>query len=316
MKKFIGVLAIILLLAHTGVMAQKSVSKSFTGIKKVTMNTASGSCKIRKSSDASVKVSVDFTYDETSYDPQMEQEGDRLVIKENFNRNSNSGRSQWTVTIPDDMQFSFSTGSGDLDIADLSMDMRARTGSGNLTFTNVKGILDGNTGSGDIELTNASGDLRVNTGSGEIRVEKSSGDLDLNCGSGNIRMTDNQARISANTGSGRIRATNIRLNGSSSFNTGSGSAEVTLGASPKYDISVNSGSGDATLNFNGNDINGQVVMRYNKRNGNIEAPFAFDKTEEIENGGNNITIEKSVTKGNGTNRIRVSTGSGTAALRK
>jgi hypothetical protein len=318
MKRIIGLVVLAFMLSSAGVLAQKTVSKSFSGIKKIRMNTASGSCDIRRSPDASVKVSVDYTYDTDRFEPRMDQEGDRLVIKETYRGNSGNGDSKWTITIPDNMSFTFSTGSGNLDAADISLDLNANTGSGNLTFTNVKGTVDGSTGSGDIELVNFSGDMHANTGSGNIRAEKCLGELGLNCGSGNMRLTDNQVTISANTGSGTIRATSMKLEGSSSFNTGSGSAEVTLASSPKFDVSVNSGSGNAELNFNGNAISGQIVMRYSKRNGRIEAPFEFDKTEEIDNGNNNndVTIEKSVVKGNGTNRIRVSTGSGTAALRK
>jgi hypothetical protein len=80
---------------------------------------------------------------------------------------------------------------------------------------------------------------------------------------------------------------------------------------------VNTGSGNAELNFNGNEIAGEVVMKANKRSGNIEAPFEFDKTEEIDNGGrDNVTLVKTAQRGKGTNRIMVSTGSGDAVLRK
>jgi hypothetical protein len=91
---------------------------------------------------------------------------------------------------------------------------------------------------------------------------------------------------------------------------------VILASSPKYNLSVASGSGNAELNFNGNEINGEIVMKANKRNGNISAPFEFDKTEEVENGDrDNVTIKKTVTKGKGTQRISVSTGSGDAILK-
>ena len=92
---------------------------------------------------------------------------------------------------------------------------------------------------------------------------------------------------------------------------------MSLAASPKFNISITSGSGDAELNFNGNEISGEIVMQANKGNGNIQAPFGFDKTEEIDNGGkNNITVKKTVAKGGGSNLIKISTGSGNAVLTK
>lgn len=98
------------------------------------------------------------------------------------------------------------------------------------------------------------------------------------------------------------------------FNTGSGDVYVGLSGSLKHDISVNSGSGDSVLDFNGNDINGTVVMTANKRNGEIHAPFAFDKEEEIDNGSGHSTIKKTAVLGDGVVQIKVGTGSGDARI--
>jgi hypothetical protein len=80
---------------------------------------------------------------------------------------------------------------------------------------------------------------------------------------------------------------------------------------------LTSGSGDAELHFNGNEIAGEIVMQANKKNGRIDAPFAFDKTEEIDDNDNDhVTVKKTVVKGSATPLVRISTGSGTAALTK
>jgi DUF4097 and DUF4098 domain-containing protein YvlB len=148
-------------------------------------------------------------------------------------------------------------------------------------------------------------------------VRDSEGDIDLNCGSGDIKLSQTRAFFAVNTGSGNVSADKITINGSSRFNTGSGRARIGLAATPKFDLSVNSGSGDAELNFNGNEIAGEIVMKASKRDGSISAPFEFDRTEEIDNGGrNNVTIVKTAQIGKATNRITVSTGSGEAVLRK
>ena len=125
----------------------------------------------------------------------------------------------------------------------------------------------------------------------------------------------NQKRRDANVGSGDIEAVRVSIRGRSSFNTGSGDVEVELSKPTDYDLSVNSGSGDATLDFGGNAIEGTVVMKANKRNGSIKAPFDFDSSEEIDNG--NSTVVKK-TKKLGTNNIdiKVGTGSGTAKILK
>ena len=316
MKKYLlSIFTICFALMAGIVSAQSALNKSFNGVKKIKINTASGSCEITRSKDASVGVNVEHTYD-SRFEPRMEMEDDHLVIKEVFNGNQFHGYSKWKLTVPDNISIDFSTGSGDFTAGEISLDLDATTGSGNLTFTKVKGKVEGSTGSGDVELIFFDGDADLNTGSGNMNVENSRGDLSLNCGSGNIKLNDNQAVISANTGSGSIDARNLVLKGSSKFNTGSGDAEVGLASTPTYDLSVNSGSGDAQLNFNGNEIKGEIVMQASKRNGKIDAPFEFDKTEEINNWGDNVTVKKTAVKGNASNRISVSTGSGSAVLKK
>jgi DUF4097 and DUF4098 domain-containing protein YvlB len=295
---------------------QNKLNKSFSGIKKIRMNTASGDCKIQKSSSTSVTVNLNHTFDDPNYQPTAEQDGDRLVIKETFRGNNSSGSSTWTLSVPDGIEITFNTGSGNLEVSGLNLTMDITTGSGDLFFTNIKGDIDGTTGSGNIELDNTSGKIKTNTGSGNIRVLKSHGEISVNCGSGNVKVSDSQATFTANTGSGDITARNLVIDGSSRFNTGSGSAEVVLGATPKFDLSVNSGSGDAELNFNGNEIKGEIVMKASKKHGKIIAPFEFDKTEETNEWGDNTVIEKTTVKGNAANRISVGTGSGTATLKQ
>jgi hypothetical protein len=309
-------LIICVVLVSSGLLAQNVVNKSFKNVKKIKINTASGSCSLVKSKDATVTVDLQHTYEGDRYEPRMEMEGDRLVIKEVFHRNSASGSSNWKLAVPDGLPIQFSTGSGDLEVNDLSVDIDASTGSGDLIFNKVKGKVKGSTGSGDVELSYFTGDIQLNTGSGNMQIRNSGGDISLNCGSGNLKLSDNKAVISANTGSGSIDARNLVLEGSSKFNTGSGDAEISLSATPAYDLAVNSGSGDAQLNFNGNDVKGEVVMQANKKNGRIVAPFEFDKTEEVNNWGDNIMVKKTAVKGSSNTRILVSTGSGSAILRK
>jgi hypothetical protein len=88
---------------------------------------------------------------------------------------------------------------------------------------------------------------------------------------------------------------------------------VSLSQGLEHDISVNSGSGDAVLDLNGNEISGLVIMTADKRQGEIHAPFPFDKEEEIDNGGS-TTIKKTARLGNESVEIRIGTGSGNARI--
>jgi hypothetical protein len=295
---------------------EKTVEKTFSNVKNIRLNTSSGDITLKKGSGAGVKVVLKYTYSDSDYKPVFEQTETRLKIKEDFSSGNNSGSSNWTLEIPDNMDLDINTGSGDITANGLALEIKSNTGSGDIMLTAVKGELDFNTGSGDIEIDQADGDIKLNTGSGGVRASNGTGNYSINAGSGTIRLDQLKGDLGINTGSGNINAKGITLTGSSSFNTGSGDATVTLAASPEYNISVNSGSGDSKLNFNGNAISGEVIMSANKRGGNIVAPFPFDKEETIDEGNSNARIQKTAKLGNKTIAIKVGTGSGTAEIAK
>ena len=85
------------------------------------MNTASGDCKISKNSSSAVTVSLKHTYEAGRYTPVIEQQGDLLTIKEEFKSGNNSGQSTWTLTVPDDVDITVTSGSGDIEAGDLTV---------------------------------------------------------------------------------------------------------------------------------------------------------------------------------------------------
>lgn len=304
------------MLVPDSLLAQKKLSKTFSGIKNIRMNTASGNCVIRKSTDSRVTVDLTYSFGEDAYEPVITQEGDRLVIKEKFHGHSSRGSADWMLTVPDNLDIEFSTGSGNIDATDLVLRLKATTGSGNYDLIGVSGEVKLNTGSGNIDLENTKGIVDATSGSGHFRVSKSSGEMTLTTGSGNPKLMDCKGSFRVTTGSGNINGSNISVDGSSSFTTGSGNAEVALASTPQHDLSITSGSGDAVLNFNGNEIKGEIVMKASKKHGEINAPFAFDKTEEISQWKDEVTVQKTVVKGSATPHISISTGSGDATLKK
>lgn len=315
MKLKITLLAVLI----TGALfAQQKITKTFEGIDRITIGTGSSDCVVKKSNNNTVTVEVLHYYDK--YEPSIEQNGSTLRIKEN-NRNGSGWRSYgekspvWTISVPDDIDFKYSTGSGDFMASDLNMELDVNAGSGDILLKNMKGDVVSNTGSGDMSLGGFDGYLSANTGSGDLEISDVKGDIKLNCGSGDIDIRDLEGSVSANVGSGDIEADNVIVNNESSFNSGSGDVEVGLSSSPTASLSVNSGSGNAELDYNGNDIKGTIVMKANKRNGDIRAPFDFDTTEEIDK--YNQTMVKKTKKMDNTNiEIRIGTGSGTASIER
>jgi len=90
---------------------------------------------------------------------------------------------------------------------------------------------------------------------------------------------------------------------------------VQLAAPLASDISVNSGTSNATLSFNGQLISGNFEMECEERRGKIIAPFPFDTEETYRQGGQTM-IRKTARIGNSDNNIHVSSGTGKAVVKE
>lgn len=310
-------LTFLLLFSAFSVLAQTRETSNFEGIEDIRLTTASGSAKIIKGSGNSVKVTLEYTYDEDDYEFDMEKRGTSLNLEETFRSNRSSGRSNWTLEIPDGLEVRFTTGSGNLEVDGLDLEIKSNLGSGSVLITDTKGYFRIATGSGDHEIDNHEGDLDLTTGSGDIEVSDASGDLEFTTGSGDITVSQVKGDVTASVGSGGINARNIELVRSGRFSSGSGDVKVSLNADTEASISLASGSGDAVLSFGGSTINATITMEASERYGRIIAPFEFDDEEIIErSGNNNNTIRKTVKLGNGKADIRIATGSGIAEVKK
>jgi len=289
--------AIGILAGITSVSGQERITKTYEGVDEIEISVSSGSAIFKKSSTNKITIELEHTFD-IEYNPTFRKDGSKLDINDkNIVRNRNySGSSTWTFTIPDNLEVEFETGSGDAEIADLTIEFDMSSGSGDFDISNSDGEIEISTGSGDIEASNVKGDLEFSTGSGDIDLDKV------------------VAAIDASTGSGNVDGTDIELSDRSSFSSGSGDVEVALAKSANFDISVSSGSGDAALNFGGNKIDGVLVMEINKDRGRIRTPFDFDTEEEIDQGRNNIKVRKTKKFGSKDIQIRISSGSGTAEI--
>jgi hypothetical protein len=88
-----------------------------------------------------------------------------------------------------------------------------------------------------------------------------------------------------------------------------------LAKTPVEDIAVSSASGNATLNYNGNPVEGHFELSVREDDGEIVCPFDIDKERRIERGGDDYIV-KSFTKGHDSPRIKISSASGRAELKK
>jgi DUF4097 and DUF4098 domain-containing protein YvlB len=307
----------IMMAMSIGLQAQdKIINKSFDGIKKITLNIASGDCQFVKGNSDKVEARLVYSYDDEDYEPIFKQEGSTLTLKEKFRKNNSSrGNSDWKLTIPDGIEISLVAGSGNLDINNIDVTVKSNTGSGDVNLSNITGSVNINSGSGEVSIDYFKGQLTINTGSGDVDLSDSDGKFKINVGSGGIDVNKLSGAFRINVGSGDIDANNMSLTAASMFNSGSGDVKVILKSALKNDISVNSGSGNATLDFNGLEIKGEITMKANKRHGDISAPFKFDNVTE-EKSGNQTIVKKTTVIGSDSPKIKIATGSGRASIEK
>jgi DUF4097 and DUF4098 domain-containing protein YvlB len=224
--------------------AQNSLTQSFNGVKELKLALTLGNCKITRSSTQEVRVVVEHTFKNTLLEPQLEQKGNLLLIKEIVKQGRLDGEVTWTLAVPDNVSIVF------------------------------------NTGSGDFEAEAISTSMHITTGSGDISVS------------------------------------NLTLTGSGRFTSGSGNVNITVAASPKFDLELTSGSGDARLDFNHHQIEGKVIMATTEK-GKVYAPFGFDTIEKAETTDTSLPmVVRTIVKGSPANRISISTGTGEAIIKE
>lgn len=224
-------------------MAQTEIEKEFEGITIIDISTVSGSCAIIESSDEHVHIRLKYQYKRANtFKPIFRQDNNVLRLEEKMT-GSNSGNSNWEISVPTLKEIKFNSASG------------------SISLTSIKGKFEINTASGDVD------------------------------------------------------GINLWLSGSSTFSSASGSVNISVKETPKFQLSASSASGDATIDFNQNPIIGLVEMKARVKLGKIVCPFKFDAEKETEYGGQkywtkSFQIEKK------TPLIKIHTASGKAVLKK
>lgn len=335
-----------------GFMVQaKVVEKSFKGVTKIKLITVSGDCTVEKGPGKKVSVSVQYDYPEDRFSPLFEQQGDLLILKEDFKKSTHSGKSTWVLKVPKDTDLEIKSASGNMTISGLTGSVEAKAASGDIKGLNLKGTVYLKCASGNIQLADFKGEADIVNASGDLTIKNAAGNLSLKCATGNVEAENLSDKITIKNATGDINGKNLRgditlkvatgdivckesqgsfivkaamgdimfkdliVKKESVFKIASGSIKVSLGATPKHNITLATASGDATLSYNGNPIKGQFQFSIIKGKGKISAPFKFDKEEEYEKWGKTY-VKKSFSKGGKSPLIIIKSASGKVTLKK
>lgn len=275
---------------------KKEIDKTFENKEKVKIDLVLGDCLIKLSPDNEIHVHLVYSYDDEYFEAKFNEKSSSLVIREKFHGQNGDGFSRWTISIPE------------------KSDVEIETATGDVNLEGVNGKYEGSSGTGSIEVLDAKGEFELSSGTGSVIVERSEGEFDLNSGTGRVKIDNCKGEFDANSGTGRVRAHDITIEGEGEFNSGTGDVEVSRPKGQDFDLSVNSGTNDATVDMDGLPIEGYYEFTASARSGDIDCPIDFDTEEEYDDGGD--TMRKTFTRGKKSPRYYISTGTGTAELKR
>ena len=135
------------------------------------------------------------------------------------------------LSVPETMELTLDTVSGDVRVGRLAADLSVDTGSGDVALGTIAGSdIEVNTGSGNVRAQSLAGSVEIDTGSGDIEIDRIVGSLEADTGSGSllVRAAD-AARIDADTGSGDI---DLAFAAVGDTEVSSGSGDITFHVSP------------------------------------------------------------------------------------
>ena len=340
--------AIIAISANT--FAQKEVKKTFGSKEKIKISTVSGDCIISKSENEQIQVKLTYSYPDDCFEFEVSDEGNYIRIKEEFDGKC-SGDSRWEISLPENTNVEYNSASGNLELSDIKKGLEANTASGNMKLSGIAGEIELNTASGNISIEKSSGEIKINSASGDIKLNAISGIMKistasgsinaiqisndytfnvasgsisinhsrgkgiLNSASGDISLNNSTGIFNLKAASGNISAEMIELSGNSEMATASGAVLLKLAKTPAHNLSLSAASGDVTLDYGGNEINGYFEFMARKEKGRIISPIKFDKEETVRIDGNDFD-KKMFTRGSSTPVILLKTSSGTVKLIK
>jgi DUF4097 and DUF4098 domain-containing protein YvlB len=190
------------------------------------------------SGDASARIR------EIEKNPPVEQTGNSIRLgrfaDETIARNISIS---YDVTVPAQTAVNATTGSGSIEIGDLSGPVDANTGSGSVTVGRIAGQVTASTGSGGVTVAGA-GSMNARTGSGSIRGSAVAGAVTASSGSGSVRIAlSGKGDVDVSSSSGSVEVTGV--DGAARVSASSGSVVVEGRTTGPWD--VHSSSGGVTL---------------------------------------------------------------------
>lgn len=162
-----------------------------------------------------------------------------------FGNWSNRVAVDFVVTVPKAYNLKVSTSGGDIAVADLKGDVRARTSGGDLKFERIDGNVDGATSGGDVFLREGTARAKLTTSGGDIVVERAGGPTEVSTSGGDVVLRSVAELVGASTSGGDIKAVITGpLTKDTVLSTSGGDVAVTLPKTAGFRLDASTSGGD------------------------------------------------------------------------
>lgn len=149
------------------------------------------------------------------------------------------------VTVPRHFNLNLNTSGGDIEVASLRGDVRARTSGGDLEFDRIDGDIDAHTSGGDITLKEGTARAKLHTSGGNIAVERAGGVTEVSTSGGDISLDSVAQLVSATTSGGDVRAVITEpLKHDALLSTSGGDVEVKVIKNTGFHLDASTSGGD------------------------------------------------------------------------
>lgn len=268
MKSLITLLTLGALLASPAALQAKitrTVEKTFTvqpggSLKASTQGgdiviNAADTPEVRITAKQVVRASSDAEADEILADLTLtlEQQGNDVVAEAKYEKGRGGFHfGNWppvsvsfTVTVPREFNLNLNTSGGDVTVASLKGNVRARTSGGDLHFDRIDGDLDGHTSGGDIVLSEGTARAKLGTSGGDIRIDRAGGPTEVSTSGGDITLESVAQLLSANTSGGDIKATITEpIKQDTVLSTSGGDVRVRVVKGAGFELDASTSGGD------------------------------------------------------------------------
>lgn len=186
-------------------------------------------------------------------DLTMEQNGNDVTAESKYERH---GPGTWfgnwppvnvsfEITVPKNYHLNLNTSGGNIAVASVTGNVKARTSGGDLKFARVDGDIDAGTSGGNIVLAEGTARAKLNTSGGDIHVDRAGGPTEVSTSGGNIELESVANLISATTSGGDVRA-NITgpLTQDTLLSTSGGEVDVKVAKGTGFQLDASTSGGD------------------------------------------------------------------------